>query len=377
MPIFTQVNQQDFIENNWQKEPTLFRQSFSNLINIVDGNELAGLACADGVETRIIRGHDIDDEWTCQHGPFGEDDFTSLPEQDWTLLIQGVDQWDDEISAILDQFNFLPVWRLEDIMASYAPIGGNVGPHFDQYDVFLIQVSGSREWKIGQDCDNASELQDNKQVRVLSTFDCKETYTVDAGDMIYIPAGIAHWGTSLSDDCITFSVGFRAPSDKEIIVEAIEGLIERFELSDNDNSRYQDNPASIDQHPNKINQAVHAQLESVLTKLTPEILKQSINQAFGKLVTDPRYSPFDDEGEMTWTEAELIALFNHGTELVIHHSSNSRFAFSATQLFVNGEVYNSNEAFSQAICDRKIIKPTSTQQTNILLTLLNQQYIKV
>ena len=377
MSIFDQLDQQDFINNFWQQKAVLFTQVFSNIINLVDGNELAGLACEEGVEARIIKGDKIDADWTCHHGPFKADDFKVLGDRDWTLLVQGVDQWDDEISNILKQFMFLPSWRLEDIMASYAPTGGSVGPHFDYYDVFLIQISGSREWQTGQLCDNTTALQNNSEVKLLTSFDNQQTYTVNAGDMIYIPAGIAHWGKSLSDDCVTFSVGFRAPSEKEIIVETLESMIHHFENTEETNIRFKDSPASIDHHPNKLNKAALKQLTPVLDKITPELLTQSINSAFGKLVTDPRYSPFDDEEQKAWTEDDLTQLFSQNSEISIAHSTNSRFAFSETHLFVNGEVYDSNESFSQAICDKKISKPISKQQTDILKALLNQQYITI
>ncbi len=377
MPIFNHLSQDDFINDYWQKKSLVFTQPFSNLNSIVDGNELAGLACDHAVEARIISGHDLNSPWTCQHGPFNEKTFAALGDRDWTLLIQGIDQWDDQISAILNNFDFLPTWRLEDIMASYAPIGGSVGPHFDYYDVFLIQITGSREWQIGQQCDDATDLQDNDEVKLISQFDCQSTHTLNAGDMIYIPAGIAHWGKSLSDDCITFSVGFRAPSDKEIIVEALEDLIEHFESSDDEDKRYQDTPESIDGHTNKINHSCQKQLASALKKLTPELLNDSINKAFGKLVTDPRHNPFDDEAEKIWTKTELVNAFNNETSLPIRHSSNSRFAFSDTQLFVNGEAFTIDEKFSQAVCDQQILKPSSQQQIEILLSLLNQHYISL
>lgn len=376
MSLFNQISQDDFIQNYWQQEPLVFSEAVSEYNNIVDGDELAGLACAEGVEARIIHGYDIDGDWACQDGPFSQETFASLDQCNWTLLVQGVDQWDDEIKSILDQFTFLPKWRLEDIMASYAPVGGGVGPHFDFYDVFLIQISGSREWQIGQHCDNTTVIQDNNQVKLLSNFVSKQTHTLHAGDMIYIPAGIAHWGTSLSDDCITFSVGFRAPSEKEIIVEALEGLIQYFEVAGENSEHYRDTSTSIDQHPHKINDDVQQQLTSSLAHLTPELLTQSINQAFGKLVTDPRYSPYDDDEEQHWSEAQLLDLFNTESTLAIQHSSNSRFAFSETQLFVNGEAFNVSPKFSQAICDKQLVKPESQAQTKILLSLLNQQFIK-
>ncbi|MBX2849560.1 MAG: cupin domain-containing protein [Acidiferrobacterales bacterium] len=377
MTIFSDIDQQDFLAKYWQQKPLVFKQSFAHLKDLVDGNDLAGLACAEGVETRIITGHKIDGNWTCQHGPFNEQTFTSLDAQDWTLLVQGVDQWDDEIKQILKQFTFLPSWRLEDIMASYAPVGGGVGPHFDYYDVFLIQISGRREWQIGQACDHNTELQSNDQVKLLEQFECIDTHTLKAGDMIYIPAGIAHWGTSLSDDCITFSIGFRAPSEKELLIETLEHLIQHFESKTEDNNHYQDTLDSIDQNPFKINHAAHQQISSSIEKITPELFTQSLQLAFGKLVTDPRYSPFDDEPEKHWADSDLKTLFTNQSKIDIEHSINSRFAFSETHLFVNGEAFEANSSFSQALCEKQVIKPITQSEIDILVSLFNQQYIRV
>ncbi|MCL4161307.1 UNVERIFIED_CONTAM: hypothetical protein GTU68_000497, partial [Idotea baltica] len=203
---------QKFLNDVWQQKAYLIRNAVPNACEIVDGSALKKLASHEDCESRIITGSKVSDIWQCQHGPFNVSDFVNFADKDWTLLVQGLDQWNDRAAQLLNQFSFLPQWRLEDIMASYAPLGGGVGPHFDFYDVFLIQASGSREWQLGQRCDHSTQLQDNDEVKLLAAFDCKDTHQVHAGDMLYIPAGMAHWGTATSDDCITLSVGFRAPS---------------------------------------------------------------------------------------------------------------------------------------------------------------------
>ncbi len=181
-PLFNIIKQDVFLSEYWQQKPYVFRDALTDNVNdileTVDGNELAGLACEEMVESRIIFGHGQTGEWRCEQGVFDESRFASLPEKNWTLLVQGLDQWFEEVRALFHYFDFLPQWRLEDIMASYAPKGGGVGPHFDYYDVFLIQVSGSREWKLGQQCDEKSELQSNDQVKLLQAFVTGDTHTL-------------------------------------------------------------------------------------------------------------------------------------------------------------------------------------------------------
>ncbi|MBK8289148.1 MAG: hypothetical protein IPK95_11375 [Cellvibrionales bacterium] len=147
-------------------------------------------------------------DWQCEQGPFKAKRFKTLPPSHWTLLVQSVDQWIPEIQALLAQFDFLPRWRLDDIMISYATDGGGVGPHFDYYDVFLLQASGKRRWQVGQRCDENSALRDNDKIKLLKDFHTEADYTLATGDMLYLPAGVAHWGTAVGDDCITISIGF-------------------------------------------------------------------------------------------------------------------------------------------------------------------------
>lgn len=348
MSIINSLETTQFIANIWQKKSHLFRQSCSDLIDIIDGNELAGLACEPECEARIIQGRKIDGPWSCLQGPFDEGAFADLPEKDWTLLVQGVDQWIDEVRDILSEFSAIPQWRLEDIMASYAPQGGGVGPHFDYYDVFLIQISGTRTWQLAQQCDESTPLQNHEQVKLLPTFDTQEEHTVEAGDMLYIPAGKAHWGVASSDDCITFSIGFRAPSQKELLSSALEHIVDGL----SDTQRYQDNAAAIDTHPDKINSAVHQQLTAMLQALTPKTLQEAVNQSFGELVTEPRHAPIDAE---IMSEDDILNYIDTAiaqqSDLHLYRPPHSRLAFSASHLFVNGEAYEVNESFAQSVCD--------------------------
>lgn len=206
---------QQFLTEYWQKKPLVMRQVASGLDH-PDADTLSGLSLESDVDSRLITGHG-DGPWNLQHGPFDENDFRVLPRENWTLLVQSVDCFLTEVSMLLDHFSFLPAWRLEDIMISYASRGGSVGPHFDRYDVFLMQAKGQRRWKIGDHCDPHTPLQENDQLKLINNMKVRDEYVLSPGDVLYLPPGVAHWGIAEDSDCITWSVGFRAPSPVDIL----------------------------------------------------------------------------------------------------------------------------------------------------------------
>ena len=375
MSFFTEFDEQQFLSKYWQRNSYLARGAFNQKLPCITLPQLAGLASNEEVESRIISGHDADGEWRSQSGPFSKSEITALPSKDWTLLVQGLDHWNSEIAGILDFFNFLPRWRLDDIMASYAPQGGGVGPHFDYYDVFLIQVSGSRHWQLGQRCDEHSALQANSQVKLLKEFDNQQSFEVHLGDVLYIPAGQAHWGTATTDDCITLSVGFRAPSNQEILIETLESVLLEIanQPTQHEHLRYRDNDTSIDPHPYKINRSAQQQITQLIDQLSPALLaniQQKSELAFGQLVTEQKALPPEPTGEL-WTESKLLAEMQKTGSLKFSHPPQSRLAFDRDTLFVNGQAFASPESFSRAICDKSLSGIADQQQQEILLELLN------
>ena len=203
-----------FLRRYWQQEPLLIRKALANYQSPISADELAGLALESEVESRLVGCEGRD--WTLKHGPFTEEDFLSLPEKDWTLLVQGVDLWVPEVQALLSQFAFLPPWRLDDVMVSFACPGGSVGPHFDQYDVFLLQVEGQRRWQIGGRCSSETPMRDDSPLRILKEFEADEEWLLEPGDMLYLPPGVAHWGVA-ETECLTYSIGFRSPSIADML----------------------------------------------------------------------------------------------------------------------------------------------------------------
>lgn len=175
-------------------------------------DELAGLACEEEVESRLVIG-DVATRFTLEHGPFEEDRFEQLPHRDWTLLVQDVDKHVPEVARLLEPFRFLPDWRIDDIMISFAAPGGSVGPHTDQYDVFLLQARGRRRWQLAERF--SPELRSDCDIKVLQRFESERELIAEPGDVLYLPPNVAHFGLAL-DEALTFSIGFRAPDQREL-----------------------------------------------------------------------------------------------------------------------------------------------------------------
>ena len=259
-----------FLAEYWQKKPLLMRQVAGGL-DQPDPDTLAGLALEEEVESRLITGHD-QGPWNVQHGPFREHDFDVLPRENWTLLVQSVDCFMTEVSLLLDSFDFLPGWRLEDIMISYAARGGSVGPHFDRYDVFLIQARGKRRWQIGQPCDRHSPLLQHDQLKLLANMEVTDEFILEPGDALYLPPGIAHWGIAEDSDCVTWSAGFRAPSPVDLLGRLADQAAEA-----GDEALYSDPDRSLPARREVLSDTDIADLTRQATAaLTPAVQRQAL-----------------------------------------------------------------------------------------------------
>ncbi|MCB1559842.1 MAG: cupin domain-containing protein [Xanthomonadales bacterium] len=219
----------DFLRDYWQKRPLLVRGAIPELAADqplpIEPDDLAGLACEDFALSRLIVHHADSDSWQVQTGPLPEDAFDGLPERDWTLLVQDVDRWDRDVAGLLRHFDFLPRWRIDDIMVSFAAPGGSVGAHVDQYDVFLIQGMGSRRWLIDDGESPDLTLRDDVELKLLRQFNPTHDWTLEPGDLLYLPPGVPHHGIAIEAG-LTFSVGMRAPSQAEMLVDLAEHLAE-------------------------------------------------------------------------------------------------------------------------------------------------------
>ncbi|RUR06740.1 cupin domain-containing protein [Legionella sp. km772] len=215
---FQQISVQTFLNEYWQKKPLVIRNALPNFISPLSPDELAGLALEEEVESRIVK--EMPNEakpWHLTRGPFSEKDFQALPETHWTLLVQGVDRLIPEVYELLEHFDFIPQWRIDDVMISYASKYGSVGPHYDNYDVFLFQALGSRKWSLtSQGCTPENYIP-NLELRIMKEFKTEEQFVLEEGDMLYLPAHIGHYGIAFSDDCMTYSFGYRSYSGQELL----------------------------------------------------------------------------------------------------------------------------------------------------------------
>jgi 50S ribosomal protein L16 3-hydroxylase len=327
-----QFNAEKFLRDYWQKKPVVLRNALVDFIDPISPEELAGLACEEGSEARMVIGDA--DGFLLEHGPFEENRFATLPEKDWSLLVQAVDHCVPAVAQLMEHFRFIPNWRIDDVMVSYAAKGGTVGKHFDNYDVFLIQGQGSRLWQVGQYCDQTVVMQPHDELSLLADFELQEQWQLNPGDILYIPPRVAHYGVATTDDCMTYSIGFRAPAHADIISHFCDHVLAGL----NDQQRFIDDSLSPLNNPGEITPQAIEQIQSVLKEHFTN--KESITQWFGEYVSELKY---DDSQLPTnnYTIANLIDILERNTS--IHRDASSRFVFAANDnglsLFVNGQSY--------------------------------------
>lgn len=331
------------MRQHWQKEPVYLPQLVPDFRDALSAEELAGLACEELAESRIVRNADGGD-WQLQNGPFLESDFTQLPSTNWTLLVQAVDQWVAEVADIRALFNFIPNWRIDDVMVSFAATGGGVGPHYDYYDVFLLQGTGQRSWSVGERCESGAELIQGTDLRLLKDFTESARYELSAGDALYIPPRFAHWGVANSDS-LCYSIGFRAPS----VAEMIEGFSDFIIRQQDPSERYEDGVITNDLRSGEI---IPSQLNASFEKLQTAFgEKESFAAWFGCYVSQAKYPELIEPLEQQVSRDELLAAVSSGQ--ILSKNPSSRFAFIESRsnesvlLFVDGAM----AAFPIALCD--------------------------
>lgn len=234
---------EEFYQTYWGRQPFVVKRGIpSDLFDqLIDGDTLAGLSLEEEIKSRLIMTAPEGGQWTCEHGPFSEDKFQTLGAENWSLLVQNVDQYHPDTAQLLEYFNFSPRWLLDDIMVSYSAKGGSVGPHTDSYHVFLVQGIGKRQWVIGDTPMQKEDLIEGLDLKVLKTGVEGQEIEVEMGDVIYLPPNFAHEGVTL-ENAMTFSVGFLGPKMSELLVE-YGYYLEQFEQ---DNKRYQGASLGVD-----------------------------------------------------------------------------------------------------------------------------------
>jgi len=336
-----------FLRRHWQKKPLLVRGAFRNSALQLSRDDLFALATRSDLQSRIIiqtRGR-----WQVRHGPFRKGEWRRLPPRGWTLLVQGIEQVLPEAARLLQMFSFIPHARLDDVMASYAPPGGGVGPHFDSYDVFLIQSEGQRRWQISAQRDLA--LIDGAPLRILKRFRAQDEFTLDAGDMLYLPPRHAHDGVAVTP-CVTLSVGFRAPGAQELNARFLDFLQDRLQTG----GMYEDADLRAQKHP--------AQISAASVKKIKRLLKGArwnsadVTQFAGGYFTEPRpETVFTPPRRALAQGAFSAAVRARGLRLDL----KSRMLFHGAYVFINGERHRPGRAalpVLMQLADRRAIGAT-------------------
>ncbi|BBP43668.1 cupin domain-containing protein [Thiosulfativibrio zosterae] len=360
---FQQVDLKTFLSDYWQKKPLLIKNALPNFITPVSPEELAGLSLEEEVESRIVIQHSATD-YELQTGPFDEDTYESLPEKNWTLLVQGMDRLLPEVADLLKDFDFIPQWRIDDIMISYATEGGNVGPHFDHYDVFLLQAQGKRRWMLSaQDCDESNYIK-GVDLRLMQNYVVEDEYIVETGDILYIPPKWGHHGVGLTDDCMTFSVGYRTYRGIELWDSFGDYLAE----TESFRTLYQD-PNWNGASPGQVTDGAWQQAKTLLQSALNDDM--AMKRWFGRFATQlddgaNRLLPTPlDEDEAPDMETLISAAYD-ATGIV--RDEICRFAYAEfdqqVALYVNSQEWpleNAQNDFIRHLCNFKVIEARTLQ----------------
>jgi 50S ribosomal protein L16 3-hydroxylase len=319
----------EFLRDYWQKEPLLIRQAFRQFNGWLDPQQLIALACTEDVQARLVtqrRG-----KFELLQAPFEPEDLDNLGKVKWTVLVQGVNHYLPEAAALLKHFAFIPHARLDDLMVSYAPKGGGVGPHFDSYDVFLLQGSGHRRWQISAQADRS--LIEGAPLRILRDFRVEQEWVLEAGDMLYLPPHYAHNGIA-EDDCMTYSIGFRTPAYQELAEQFLVYLQDRIAVD----GMYADPDLKTQKHPSEISAAMLHQAEQAIKQVRWD--REDIANFLGCYLSEPKPHIFFDAPERPLSLSKFRqALQKQGVKLAL----KSQMLCHAGWIFMNGEAHQACE----------------------------------
>src|SRR6201991_775855 len=358
-----------FLRAYWQKRPLLIRTAFPDFQPPIQPNDLAGLACEEGVLARLIIHDEKRDRWAVKSGPFEEAEFGKTPKRDWTLLVQDVDKGDSDVAGLLGHFSFLPSWRVDDVMVSYAEDGGGVGAHVDQYDVFLLQGIGQRHWAISNDPAAPKDFRPDVELKQLAIFEPTHEWLLEPGDMLYLPPGVPHDGVAVGN-CMTLSIGMRAPSKAELTGDLADFIAER--LADED--RYTDPDLAPATAVGEIDAAALARVRAAVP--TAAILDDdTLADWFGRFITRYRSAQTIAGPARAMTVPALEKHLAAGREFLRHPWARLAWVRHGrhARLFASGHGYDTNTGFARAVCAHPRIDAKSLDgaDVDVLLGLVN------
>lgn len=323
-----------FMRRHWQKKPLLIRNAIPGFVPLLSRQQLFDMAGDEAVESRLIVRKP--QGWTLRQGPLTRQQLPPLRQTGWTLLVQGVDQHRDAAHELLQRFRFVPDARLDDLMISWASDAGGVGPHFDSYDVFLLQATGQRRWRIGRQKDLS--LQPDVPLKILSHFEPEEEHVLNPGDMLYLPPRWAHDGDAVGGDCSTYSIGFRAPQRGGLAGELLQRMADELE----DDTLFRDPGQPATATPAAMPAALEAFAVDALQRLLAE--RQSLACALGEVMTEPKPRIWFDEPEGDWAPGALRL------------DRRTRMMYDERHIFINGESFRAGGAdarLMRALADQR------------------------
>ena len=369
----------NFLRDYWQKKPLLVRNAIPGFKGLLTRNDLITLACRDDAQSRMVtvtqQGGKAKN-WQVKHGPFLSRDFSFLSKKQrarhasplqphWTLLVQDVNHFLPSARDLLLQFNFIPYARLDDLMVSYAPKGGGVGPHVDSYDVFLLQGMGRRRWQISNQKDLS--LVADAPLKILRNFRPQQEWVLEAGDMLYLPPGYAHNGVA-EDDCMTYSIGFRAPSYQELATQFLVHLQDHIEID----GMYSDPDLALQRHPAQISAAMLRQTSTALGKIKWN--NAEVERFLGLYLTEPKPHVFFTQPSRPLTQEKFAQRVEKtGCRLDL----KSRMLCRGKSIFLNGDAHTVGAAACHLLgklADRQTL-PGKESLDDEAIALLYQWYL--
>lgn len=347
----------EFLSQYWQKKPLLVRQALPGFGDWLNRESLSRLACREDVESRLIQ-HKRSGKWLLNHGPFMRDELDGLPAKGWSLLVSGVNHVLPQGDALLSAFDFIPRARLDDLMVSYAPTGGGVGPHFDPYDVFLIQGLGQRRWEISSQDDRT--LIDGAPLRILNSFTPTQSWELESGDMLYLPPQFAHNGVALGP-CMTWSVGFRSPYAQEVLGQFLTYLQDQLCAE----GLYCDPGLTRQRHSGEIPADLITWAEDALNNIRWD--KKTVADFMGRYLSEPKAHVFFEPPKRALAIAQFAEKIRaQGIKL----DPRSQLLFHGRRYFINGEVFapptGSSQLF-QKLADHRQLPPTEPDTKTLAL----------
>jgi 50S ribosomal protein L16 3-hydroxylase len=354
------LSPEQFMRRHWQKKPLLVRQAWAQTSPLLSPAALMALAGQEGVESRLIR--QGAQGWSLQHGPFTRRQLPALSQKQWTLLVQGVDLHCPAAHELLMKFRFVPDARLDDVMVSYATDGGGVGPHFDSYDVFLLQLQGSRRWRIGRLRD--PQLQADMPLKILSNFEPEQEWVLQAGDMLYLPPRWAHDGVA-QGPCMTCSIGFRAASSQEFAREVLQRSLDALEDEAPNAKLYRDPQQEATQTPALIPLPLQAFAQQAVSRMLQD--SAFLNCGLGEWLSEPKPGVWFEEARAAVSKRVALRL-----------DARSRMLYDDKHLFINGESFRAagpDARLLRRLADARCLSLQDTQKLSNQAWVLVQDWL--